>query len=193
MFHKSLSSTWHSRLLTTLHLQMNRQLLFASRYTRIVTCRTAQKIHPLHNMGYPLLSCIRCRGMCLLGRCLAMGLWFTIYFDIRIPVSKTWKRANSWSYRDSMFLGASGLQFARSSKYFLQQEIFQSQTWQMKHTLCLLYILFGKSFGFKTVWPGESNCLFSKLVVENRCVNSDNFSYWKSLHTFVENHICPTV
>jgi hypothetical protein len=74
-FHKSLSSTGHSRLLTTL-LQLHCQLLLASRY--IISGRTTQKTHPLPSYGYPLFLRIRCRGICLLSRCLAMGLCVTI-------------------------------------------------------------------------------------------------------------------
>jgi hypothetical protein len=75
-FHKSLSSTGHSRLLTTVLLQLNCQLLLASRY--IASGRTTQKTHPLPSNGCPLLLRIRCRGMCLLSRCLAMVLCVTI-------------------------------------------------------------------------------------------------------------------
>jgi hypothetical protein len=83
-FYKSLSSTGHSLLLTTLLFQLNCQLLFASRY--IASGRTTQKTHPLPTNGYPLLLRIRCGGMCLLSRCLAMGPCFTIHFFIRVPI-----------------------------------------------------------------------------------------------------------
>jgi hypothetical protein len=74
-FHKSLSSTGHSRLLTTLLLQLNFQLLLASHY--IAIGRTTEKTQLLPINGYPLLLHVRCRGICLLNRCLAMGLYFT--------------------------------------------------------------------------------------------------------------------
>jgi hypothetical protein len=57
-------------------LQLNCQLLLASRY--IASGRTAQKTHPLPSNGLPLLLRIRCSRMCLLSRCLAMGLCVTI-------------------------------------------------------------------------------------------------------------------
>jgi hypothetical protein len=75
-FHKSLPSTGHSQLLTTSLLQLNCQLLLASRYT--ASGHITQKTHPLSSNGRPLLLRIRCRGMCLLSRCLAMGLCVTI-------------------------------------------------------------------------------------------------------------------
>jgi hypothetical protein len=75
-FHKSPSSTGHSRLLTTLLLRLNCQILFASRY--IVSGRTIQKTQPLPSNGCPLLLRIRCSGMCLLTRCLAVGLCVTM-------------------------------------------------------------------------------------------------------------------
>jgi hypothetical protein len=76
--HKSLSSTGHSRLLTTLLFQMTCQLLLASRY--IASGRTTQKIHPLPSNGRPLFLRIRCRGKCLLSRFLATGLRVTILY-----------------------------------------------------------------------------------------------------------------
>jgi hypothetical protein len=74
-FHKSLSSTGHSRLLIAL-LQLDCYLLLASGY--IASGRTTQKTYPLPSNGHPLLLRIRCRGMCLLSRCLAMGRCVTI-------------------------------------------------------------------------------------------------------------------
>jgi hypothetical protein len=59
-FHKSLSSTGHFRLLTTILLQLNCQLLLGSRY--IASGRTIQKTHPLPSNGCPLLFHIRCAG-----------------------------------------------------------------------------------------------------------------------------------
>jgi hypothetical protein len=61
-FHKLLSSTGHSRLLTTLlwnysDFQMNCQLLLASRY--IVSGLTSQKTRPPPSNGCPLLLHIR--------------------------------------------------------------------------------------------------------------------------------------
>jgi hypothetical protein len=75
-FHKSLSSTGQYGLLTTLLLQLKCQLLLACFH--IASGRTTQKTHPVPNNGFPLLLRIRCRGMCLLSRCLAMGLCFAI-------------------------------------------------------------------------------------------------------------------
>jgi hypothetical protein len=85
-FHKSLSSTGHSRILTTLiHYslglfllpnELNCQLLLASRY--IASTRTTQKTHSLPSNGCPLFLRIRSRRMCLLSRCLAMGLCIAI-------------------------------------------------------------------------------------------------------------------
>jgi hypothetical protein len=40
----------------------------------------------LPSNGYLLLLRIRFRGMCLLSRCLGMGPYFTVYFDIRVPI-----------------------------------------------------------------------------------------------------------
>jgi hypothetical protein len=40
--------------------------------------RTTQKTHPMPSSGCHLLLRIRCRGICLLSRCLAMGLCVTI-------------------------------------------------------------------------------------------------------------------
>jgi hypothetical protein len=57
-FHKSLSSTGHSRLLTTLLLQLNCQLLLASHY--LVLGRITQKTDPLPSNRCSLLLCIRC-------------------------------------------------------------------------------------------------------------------------------------
>jgi hypothetical protein len=56
--------------------QLNCQLLVASRYT--ASDRTTQQTHPLPSNGCPLLFRIRCRGMCLLSRCLAIGLCVTV-------------------------------------------------------------------------------------------------------------------
>jgi hypothetical protein len=50
----------------------NSQLLLASGYITLV--RATQKSHPLPRNGCPLLLRIRCRGICLLSRCLAMGV-----------------------------------------------------------------------------------------------------------------------
>jgi hypothetical protein len=76
-FHKSLSSTGHSRLLTTLLHRLNSQLFLASRY--IASGRTTQKAYPLPSNGCSLVLRVRCCGMCLLSRCLPMGLCVTIY------------------------------------------------------------------------------------------------------------------
>jgi hypothetical protein len=62
---------------TPLLLQLNYQLLVASHY--IASAWTTQKTHPLPSSGWPLLFCIRCHRMCLLSRCLAMGLCVTIW------------------------------------------------------------------------------------------------------------------
>jgi hypothetical protein len=75
-FYKAVSSAGHSRLLTTLLLQLNCQLLLSSRY--IASGRATQKTDPLRSSGCVLLLRSRCRGMCLLSRCLGMGLCVTV-------------------------------------------------------------------------------------------------------------------
>jgi hypothetical protein len=101
-FHKSLSSIGHSPLMTTL-LQLNCQLLSASRY--IASGRTTQKTHPLASNWCPLLLRNRCRGMCLLSRCLVMGVRVIILSDINPDwngpeglICKGWKRRGSESF-----------------------------------------------------------------------------------------------
>jgi hypothetical protein len=74
--HKSLSSSGHSRLLTTLIHQLNCQLFLASRY--IASGRNTQKTYTLPGNGCPVFLRIDCRGMFLLSRCLAMGLCVTL-------------------------------------------------------------------------------------------------------------------
>jgi hypothetical protein len=44
--------------------------------------RTTQKTHQLPSNGCSLVLRIRCRGMCLLARCLAMALCVTIYLSL---------------------------------------------------------------------------------------------------------------
>jgi hypothetical protein len=69
------------RLLNQVKIKVKvRQLLLVSRY--ITSGQITQKTHPLPRNGYSLLLRIRCRGMCLLSRFLAMGLCVTILFDV---------------------------------------------------------------------------------------------------------------
>jgi hypothetical protein len=103
-FHKSISSTGHPRPhCTNPHLlQLNCQLLLASHY--IASGWATQKTHPLPSNGYPLLLCIRCRVMCLLSCCLAMGLCITIWknsyrYCIQRFICKHWQErvsTNLW-------------------------------------------------------------------------------------------------
>jgi hypothetical protein len=58
------------------YLVMNCELLLASHY--IASGRTTQKTHPLPINGCPLLLRIRCRGICLLSRCVAVSLCVTL-------------------------------------------------------------------------------------------------------------------
>jgi hypothetical protein len=48
----------------------------------IASSRTTQKTHPLPSNGCPLLIRSRCRGMCLLSRCLPMDLFVTVPIQI---------------------------------------------------------------------------------------------------------------
>jgi hypothetical protein len=58
---------------------LNCQSLLASRCT--ASGRTTQKIHPFSSSEYALSLRIRCRGMCLLSRFLAMDLCLTLWLN----------------------------------------------------------------------------------------------------------------
>jgi hypothetical protein len=93
--------------------ELNCHLLLASRY--IASGRTTQKTHPMPSNESPLLLRIRCGGMYLLSRCLAMGLWVTIFR------MKKWRRMN-WT-GDGPRIGHRYIRVHSSSRRTSRKEI----------------------------------------------------------------------
>jgi hypothetical protein len=104
---------------TRLHTGVNCQLLLTTGY--IASGRTTQITHPLPSNGCPLLLRIRCRGMCLLSRCLAIGLCLRIIVNVYFLITwyqhflrlKIW--ASLWWFMQGLSFGTYDIKIRTSS------------------------------------------------------------------------------